>query len=626
MLFSQETIESRQRYFLEQYSTWLGTAGGSLDKAITTLHSKLSETVPSIQAFEKILPPLAKRLAQYQGQTVTEKKKAIEAASEGQQSILRDAQQTIAGAKAKLRQLLTEEANAPWYVIMLSFIPAIRTHRAKKLSLSALNLGIETISLQKSYTTTAEVIHTIREWLQAVEAQYSSIYAKAAEAVEHHKESMGLFLEYETLLQKNGIEADTIFDLRKALQLLDKTLRVKAYYLALHYWEAVFLSTSNKWKNEKWKDEEPQGEYSKRNFLKTMAMVTPCFVATVYMSVGKFDYFAGRAGKGDPLEGVIDLMIFDESGQVGPELGLPLLGLAKRALIVGDVKQLAPISVAETTDIVRLKHNQIDNPAMQWLTKRGLSCSASNVMLAAHQLTAFTDDHTTPGIMLRDHYRCLPEIIAYCDELTYEGLLRSVRTPVENAPFPAMGYAHIRGQAEKAGRSWRNALEARTIADWLHQNYDAIMEWGNQPEKQKPGSKQRPLDEIVAIVTPYRPQVSYLRNEIKKKFADKENEIKELTVNTVHALQGAECDIVIFSPVVRAQSNTTPLHDRSDRILNVAVSRAKDAFLVFGDMELFKDALIGFRGLMLQSIVREAQLLFKAIEKEGLQGGKGDNN
>jgi hypothetical protein len=245
--------------------------------------------------------------------------------------------------------------------------------------------------------------------------------------------------------------------------------------------------------------------------------------------------------------------------------------------------------IPETTDIVRLKHNQIDNPAMQWLTKRGLSCSASNVMRAAHQLTAFTDDHTTPGIMLRDHYRCLPEIIAYCDELTYEGLLRPVRTPVENAPFPAIGYAHIRGQAEKAGRSWRNALEARTIADWLHQNYDAIMEWGNQPEKQKPGSKQRPLDEIVAIVTPYRPQVSYLRNEIKKKFAGKENEIEELTVNTVHALQGAECDIVIFSPVVRAQSNTTPLHDRSDRMLNVAVSRAKDAFLVFGDMELFKE-------------------------------------
>jgi hypothetical protein len=349
MLFSQETLESRQRYFLEQYSTWLGTAGGSLEKAITTLHSKLSETVASIQAFEKILPPLAKRLAQYQEQTVTEKKKAIEAASEGQQSILRDAQQTIAGAKAKLRQLLTEEANTPWYLIMLSFIPAIRTHRAQKLSLSALNLGIETISLQKSYTTTAEVIHTIREWFQAVEAQYSSIYAKAAEAVEYHKASMGLFLEYETLLQKNGIEADIIFDLRKALQLLDKTLRAKAYYLALHYWEAVFLSTSSEWKNEGWEDKEPQKEYSKRNFLKTMAMVTPCFVATVYMSVGKFDYFAGRAGKGDPLEGVIDLMIFDESGQVGPELGLPLLGLAKRALIVGDVKQLAPISVAETT-------------------------------------------------------------------------------------------------------------------------------------------------------------------------------------------------------------------------------------------------------------------------------------
>src|SRR2546426_10482694 len=44
----------------------------------------------------------------------------------------------------------------------------------------------------------------------------------------------------------------------------------------------------------------------------------------------------------------------------------------------------------------------------------------------------------------------------------------------------------------------------------------------------------------------------------------------------------------------------------------------------YTDDNLFRSYWIP--GSYAPSIVREAQLLFKAIEKEGLQGGKGDNN
>ncbi|WP_051880786.1 AAA domain-containing protein [Buttiauxella noackiae] len=60
-----------------------------------------------------------------------------------------------------------------------------------------------------------------------------------------------------------------------------------------------------------------------------------------------------------------------------------------------------------------------------------------------------------------------------------------------------------------------------------------------------------------------------------------------LTVGTVHSLQGAERAIVIFSPVYSKHEDGGFI-DSDSSMLNVAVSRAKDSFLDFGDMDLFE--------------------------------------
>lgn len=62
---------------------------------------------------------------------------------------------------------------------------------------------------------------------------------------------------------------------------------------------------------------------------------------------------------------------------------------------------------------------------------------------------------------------------------------------------------------------------------------------------------------------------------------------KAITVGTVHALQEAERAIVIFSPVYSKHEDGGFI-DSDNSMLNVAVSRAKDSFLVFGDMDLFE--------------------------------------
>jgi len=66
--------------------------------------------------------------------------------------------------------------------------------------------------------------------------------------------------------------------------------------------------------------------------------------------------------------------------------------------------------------------------------------------------------------------------------------------------------------------------------------------------------------------------------------------LRGITIGTIHALQGAERELIIFSPVyTRYDGDPGEFFFNNDiRMLNVAVSRAREAFVVMGDMEVFK--------------------------------------
>lgn len=59
----------------------------------------------------------------------------------------------------------------------------------------------------------------------------------------------------------------------------------------------------------------------------------------------------------------------------------------------------------------------------------------------------------------------------------------------------------------------------------------------------------------------------------------------------MHAFQGAEREVILFSPVYGRRHQGKAFFDQNKKMLNVAVSRAKDSFLVFGNMRLFQPAL-----------------------------------
>lgn len=366
--------------------------------------------------------------------------------------------------------------------------------------------------------------------------------------------------------------------------ILDITFRQKAFQIAMRYWEGRWILEARKLQEAPATDKiHGLGREGMEARFRRWCMLTPCLVSTLH-SLPKHFQFWGNNGANYMLE-FIDLLIMDESGQVSPHVGAAAFALASRAVVVGDIYQIEPVTkISRGADfgnsrqcgLESLWHD--DEPASPHLISepRGRTPSGSIMRLAQAATSAVSPGtEQEPCIFLSEHRRCRSEIVAYCNELIYAGRLEPLRQmkPGENPPLPPMAWAHVRGDARKRGGSYVNLDEVRAIVGWISEN---AAEW-------RARYKGAALEDIVAIVTPFRMQAQEIEAALARAGLR-----SGITVGTVHRLQGAQKPIIIFSPVYNADTVKGLFFDHKPNMLNVAVSRAQDSFVVIGDMRLFR--------------------------------------
>lgn len=350
---------------------------------------------------------------------------------------------------------------------------------------------------------------------------------------------------------------------------LDTLVRPELFHLAARYWEGRWLVETAEALARNDKTFNGRSREMCEGRWRRFAKLTPCLVSTAYTAPRLFDYYDGD---NKPLFGFADLLIVDEAGQVAPQVGGALFTLARKALVVGDTQQLEPVwGIDADTDFGNLAEWGLEGDKKR-LERDGMLASEGSAMAMAQAATAFTAP-SHRGLFLEEHWRCRASVIAYCNELAYRGALKPMR-PDDEHPLPPLGYAHVPGNATRAGLSWSNADEAGVIADWLARRRTELIDHHDAGK----------LGEVVAVVTPFRAQIAVLRRALRE--AGLGNEA--ITVGTVHTLQGAEKEVVLFSPVYSAGRAGGMFFDRGVSMLNVAVSRAKQSFLVFGDIRLFR--------------------------------------
>lgn len=392
------------------------------------------------------------------------------------------------------------------------------------------------------------------------------------------------------LTQSLGHTSEEELSLAGADELADMKIRFPAFQLATHYWEGRWLMDMAAIDNLQ-KEKGRKGAKTVKARWQRRMKLTPCVVMTCYMLPHhmKTNEFVG---KGKPFDksyfyNLADLLIVDEAGQVLPEVAAASFALAKKALVIGDTEQIAPIwNSLPSIDIGNMvEENILPGGTQEELTDAyalvcdsGKSAASGSVMKIAQFNSRYHyDPDLARGMYLYEHRRCFDNIIGYCNTLCYHGKLQPKRGTENETLFPAMGYLHIDGKGMQANSGSRyNAFEAETIAAWLTAHKEEIEH-----------HYDKPLHKVVGVVTPFSAQVNAIKAALRKLDINCSGSEDSLTVGTVHSLQGAERAIVLFSPVYSKHEDGGFI-DSDSSMLNVAVSRAKDSFLVFGDMDLFE--------------------------------------
>ncbi|EMV5398026.1 TPA: AAA domain-containing protein [Escherichia coli] len=471
---------------------------------------------------------------------------------------------------------------------LFSWLPAVRSKRQYQIQLFLEDkLGALIAGNQWSDPETIE--RNIDGLLNSAEREQTTYRQQIDSAHEIILKEQQAVQEWQRLALDLGYEGDEELSFSLADELADTQIRFPAFLLTTHYWEGRWLmdmASIDDLQEEKKKKGAKGGTARWQRRMK----LTPCVVMTCYMLPGNMqisEHKGQRKFEKSYLYDFADLLIVDEAGQVLPEVAAASFALAKKALVIGDTEQLPPIwSIAPAIDVGNMLAEKIlSGSTQEEITEKytaiadlGKSAASGSVMKIAQFASRYQyDPELARGMYLYEHRRCYDNIIGYCNTLCYHGKLLPKRGREESNLMPEMGYLHIDGKGELASSGSRyNLLEAETIAVWLAENQQNIeAHYGKS------------LHEVVGIVTPFSAQVSTIKQVLGKQGISTGANEKSLTVGTVHSLQGAERAIVIFSPVYSKHEDGGFI-DSDNSMLNVAVSRAKDSFLVFGDMDLFE--------------------------------------
>jgi very-short-patch-repair endonuclease len=261
-------------------------------------------------------------------------------------------------------------------------------------------------------------------------------------------------------------------------------------------------------------------------------------------------------------EGIFDVLIFDEASQCNSDQALPLFARAEKVAIFGDQKQLTnedlrrSLSAAANKALLRAAELEPLDPS-------GLFDQTQNSLLdlVSHRQQA--------AVLLNEHFRCRPEIVAFSNGRFYGGDLRVIRDRADDRGLgPALVVRQVLNPID-GGVSKVNYAEARALVDELANRL----------------TDRRYAEMTFGVLSLFREQIEHIQSLVEREIDRDLLERHRVICSTVDGFQGDERDVILYSwrfakgasPAIFAFTNG----EGGSQRVNVALTRARHQAIHF---------------------------------------------
>ena len=240
-----------------------------------------------------------------------------------------------------------------------------------------------------------------------------------------------------------------------------------------------------------------------------------------------------------PPECLFDMTIMDEASQCNTAVALVPVLRGKKLMLVGDPQQLNPVILLGEGDNEKLMKKYGISPEYDYrknsIYKTFLACDA-----------------VSDEVLLRYHYRCSPKIIDFNNQKYYHSRLKICTESGQEQPLVYVDVTDDRTEQKNTAPG-----EIEQIVRYAEAH----------------------KDKTIGVITPFVNQ----KNAIEKRL--KEEGLDQVVCGTVHAFQGDEKDVILFSTAITGQTGegTYGWLKNNRELINVAVSRAREQLIVLSN-------------------------------------------